>query len=225
MTIIKALNVYKSISTLASPIDILKGVNLQVNEGESIAIVGASGSGKTTLLSLLAGLDTPTQGEIIVDGQILSSLTEDKRTSWRLGRIGFVFQNFELLPALSALENVMLPLELCGIKDAKNLAKTSLAQVNLQHRLSHFPHQLSGGEQQRVAIARSFAISPKILFADEPTGSLDVSTGDATIEILYNLQKQHKTTLVFVTHDINLGKRCGSIFELESGILRLKQES
>ncbi len=225
MTIINALDIEKTITTLASPIDILKGVNLTVNEGESIAILGASGSGKTTLLSLLAGLDVASKGEMIVDGQNLSKLTEDKRTQWRLGRIGFVFQNFELLPALTALENVMLPLELCERPNAKQEAQSILTQVGLQNRLSHYPHQLSGGEQQRVAIARAYAISPKILFADEPTGSLDVKTGDAIITLLFTLQKQFKTTLIFVTHDFNLAKRCDRVFVLEAGKLNIKQEN
>ncbi len=219
MTIINALGIEKTIKTLASTIDILKGVNLLVNEGESIAIVGASGSGKTTLLSLLAGLDVATGGELIVDGQHLSHLSEDGRTRWRLGRIGFVFQNFELLPALTALENVMLPLELCGVADAKQRAVEILTKVDLKQRLTHFPHQLSGGEQQRVAIARAYAISPKILFADEPTGSLDVNTGNATINHLFNLKTQYKTTLIFVTHDNELAKRCERVFVLENGKL------
>lgn len=219
MTIINALGIEKTIKTLASTIDILKGVNLLVNEGESIAIVGASGSGKTTLLSLLAGLDVATGGELIVDGQHLSHLSEDGRTKWRLGRIGFVFQNFELLPALTALENVMLPLELCGVADAKQRAIEILTKVDLKQRLTHFPHQLSGGEQQRVAIARAYAISPKILFADEPTGSLDVNTGNATINHLFNLKTQYKTTLIFVTHDNELVKRCERVFVLENGKL------
>ncbi len=223
MTIIRASGLEKTITTLASAIDILKGIDLEINEGDSIAILGASGSGKTTLLSLLAGLDIPSKGELIVDEHSLCGLSEDQRTQWRLGRIGFVFQNFELLPALTALENVMLPLELCDNKEAKNLAKAILSKVGLGNRLTHFPHQLSGGEQQRVAIARAYVVSPKILFADEPTGCLDVTTGDAVIDLLFNLKSQSKTTLIFVTHDINLAKRCDKVYVLESGKLMLRQ--
>jgi putative ABC transport system ATP-binding protein len=221
---ISAFAVEKRVETLASPIDILKGVDLRVNAGEAIAIVGASGSGKTTLLSLLAGLDTPTKGEIIVDGQSLGKLSEDQRAECRLGKIGFVFQNFDLLASLNALENVMLPLELNGEKNAKTLAMEILTKVGLQQRYKHFPRQLSGGEQQRVAIARAYVIKPKILFADEPTGCLDIATGDKIIDLLFDLKKQIKSSLIFVTHDHDLANRCDKTFLLEDGKLQLMQD-
>lgn len=225
MTIIDAINVEKRITTLENPIDILKGVNLKVNEAESVAIAGASGSGKTTLLSLLAGLDVISSGEIIVDGCSLNKLSENQRAKWRLGKVGFVFQNFELLPSLTALENVMLPLELCAKANAKQQAIEILTKVGLGHRLNHYPYQLSGGEQQRVAIARAYVIKPKILFADEPTGCLDTKTGDAVIALLFDLQQQLKTTLIFVTHDLNLAQKCHRVYVLEQGKLHLKQDS
>jgi putative ABC transport system ATP-binding protein len=221
---ISAFAVEKRVETLASPIDILKGVDLRVNAGEAIAIVGASGSGKTTLLSLLAGLDTPTKGEIIVDGQSLGKLSEDQRAECRLGKIGFVFQNFDLLTSLNALENVMLPLELNGEKNAKTLAMEILTKVGLQQRYKHFPRQLSGGEQQRVAIARAYVIKPKILFADEPTGCLDIATGDKIIDLLFDLKKQIKSSLIFVTHDHDLANRCDKTFLLEDGKLQPMQD-
>ncbi len=220
MTIIRAANLEKTIETLESPIDILKGVDVEINEGESVAIVGASGSGKTTLLSLLAGLDVATKGDVFAQGQNLSKLSEDERATWRLGRVGFVFQNFELLPSLTALENVLLPMELSAKAQIREKALDILSKVGLAHRLSHYPAQLSGGEQQRVAIARAYGIEPKILFADEPTGCLDTKTGDAIIELLFELKNKLKTTLVFVTHDVNLAQKCNRVFMLENGILR-----
>lgn len=221
---ISAFAVEKRVETLASPIDILKGVDLRVNAGEAIAIVGASGSGKTTLLSLLAGLDTPTKGEVIVDGKSLGKLSEDQRAECRLGKIGFVFQNFDLLASLNALENVMLPLELIGEKNAKALAMEILTKVGLEQRYKHFPRQLSGGEQQRVAIARAYVIKPKILFADEPTGCLDIATGEKIIELLFDLKKQMQSSLIFVTHDYGLANKCDKTFLLEDGKLQLMQD-
>ncbi|MBI2791468.1 MAG: ABC transporter ATP-binding protein [Gammaproteobacteria bacterium] len=221
---INAFAVEKRVETLASPIDILKGVDLRVNAGEAIAIVGASGSGKTTLLSLLAGLDTPTRGEVIVDGKSLGKLSEDQRAECRLGKIGFVFQNFDLLASLNALENVMLPLELNGEKNAKALAMEILTKVGLEQRYKHFPRQLSGGEQQRVAIARAYVIKPKILFADEPTGCLDIATGEKIIELLFDLKKQMQSSLIFVTHDYGLANKCDKTFLLEDGKLQLMQD-
>lgn len=225
MTIIAAIEVKKSVQTLASPIDILKGVNLNVNAGEAIAIVGPSGSGKTTLLGLLAGLDVPSSGEIWLEGQCVSTMTEDERANSRKGRVGFVFQNFDLLPSLSALENVMLPGELCGMDAMQDKATAILSKVGLENRLTHFPHQLSGGEQQRVAIARAYVTSPKILFADEPTGSLDTKNGDKIIELLFELKKQLHTTLIFVTHDLELAKRCERTYLLEEGTLQLSRDN
>ncbi|MBS0290395.1 MAG: ABC transporter ATP-binding protein [Proteobacteria bacterium] len=222
MTMISAIGVEKKVETLAGPIHILKEVDLKINEGQTIAIVGASGSGKTTLLSLLAGLDTVTKGEIIADGVNLTKLNEDERAKWRLGRIGFVFQSFELLPSLSALENVMLPWELCNRPGAKQQATAILTKVNLQERLNHYPNQLSGGEQQRVAIARAYVVGPKILFADEPTGSLDIKTGESIIDLLFELKRQLGTTLLFVTHETSLAQRCDCIFEIIQGKLTLQ---
>lgn len=217
MAIIAALDVKKSFKTLASPIDILKGVTLKINQGEKVAIVGTSGSGKTTLLGILAGLDTPTSGQVWFDEENISNLTEDERAIKRKGRIGFVFQQFELLPSLNALENVMLPLELSQLPNAKQKATEMLRQVGLQDRLYHYPNQLSGGEQQRVAIARAYVTTPKVIFADEPTGYLDEKTGKLVIDLLFELNQKNQTTMIFVTHDIALAKNCDVIYELENG--------
>ena len=192
-------------------------VNLTVDEGESIAIVGASGSGKSTLLGLLAGLDSPTGGTVILNGEELTALDEDGRAGIRNKLVGFVFQSFQLMPRLSALENVMLPLELRGDKQAKKTATALLKRVGLGHRLEHTPMKLSGGEQQRVALARAFVTRPAILFADEPTGNLDSKTGDQIIELLFELNQEQKTTLVLVTHDMALASRCQRSVHIEAG--------
>jgi putative ABC transport system ATP-binding protein len=198
---------------------ILQGVSLEINRGESVAIVGRSGSGKTTLLGLLAGLDTPSEGVVELDGAEISKLGEDERAKLRASRVGFVFQSFQLLPALSALENVMLPLELAGIEAPEARARELLERVGLGERLNHTPRQLSGGEQQRVAIARAFASDPVILFADEPTGNLDNRTGQAVSDLLMQLNREKGTTLVMVTHDEHLAARCGRQLNIEAGIL------
>jgi len=198
---------------------ILQGVSLEINRGESVAIVGRSGSGKTTLLGLLAGLDTPTEGTVELDGAVISQLSEDERAELRARRVGFVFQSFQLLPALTALENVMLPLELAGIKDPQSRARELLERVGLGQRLNHTPRQLSGGEQQRVAIARAFASDPVVLFADEPTGNLDSRTGAAISDLLMSLNREQGTTLVLVTHDEQLASRCSRQFHIEGGVL------
>ena len=198
---------------------ILQGVNLEINRGESVAIVGRSGSGKTTLLGLLAGLDTPSEGVVELDGAQISKLSEDERARLRASRVGFVFQSFQLLPALSALENVMLPLDLAGIEAPEKRARELLERVGLGERLGHTPRQLSGGEQQRVAIARAFASDPVILFADEPTGNLDNRTGKAVSDLLMELNREQGTTLVMVTHDEHLAARCGRQLHIEAGIL------
>ena len=182
-----------------------------------IAIVGASGSGKTTLLGLLAGLDQPTSGDVHVDGQALSTLDEDARAALRQRLLGFVFQSFQLLPALTALENVMLPLELAGAGDAEPRARLWLDRVGLARRVTHYPRQLSGGEQQRVAIARAFAGEPKLLMADEPTGNLDGATGVEVADLMFRLNREHGTTLVLVTHDVALAARCGRRLSLAAG--------
>lgn len=207
------------VSLETDTLTILQGVSLEINRGESVAIVGRSGSGKTTLLGLLAGLDTPTEGKVELDGAEISSLTEDQRAQLRASRVGFVFQSFQLLPALSALENVMLPLELAGMESPETRAKELLERVGLGERLSHTPRQLSGGEQQRVAIARAFASDPVILFADEPTGNLDNRTGQAVSDLLMDLNREQGTTLVMVTHDEHLAARCGRQLQIEAGVL------
>ena len=198
---------------------ILEGVGFSIVPGEAVAIVGASGSGKSTLLSLLAGLDVPSQGEVHLAGQALSALDEDGRARLRGERVGFVFQAFQLLPSLTALENVMLPLELRGVRDAEQKARAILARVGLGERLGHYPKQLSGGEQQRVALARAFVTQPEVLFADEPTGNLDTTTGNAIIDLLFELNAQSGTTLVLVTHDDALAARCGRVLRIDAGHL------
>ena len=219
-----AENLHKSVDTLAGPLQILRGVNLRVPSGASLAIVGASGSGKSTLLGLLAGLDTPTEGSVWLDGQNLGGLDEDGRAELRARTLSFVFQSFQLLPGLNALENVMLPLELQGCKTARERARRSLAEVGLTNRESHYPPQLSGGEQQRVALARAFVSEPKILFADEPTGNLDAVTGAKIIDLLFALNAKHQTTLVLVTHEQRLADRCDACLILEAGEEVIEQD-
>ncbi len=217
---VNAEHVRKEIVSGGERIAILDDLNLHIADGESVAIIGRSGSGKTTLLSLLAGLDLPTAGDIRLRGHVLSALDEDGRAALRAGHVGFVFQSFQLLSSLNALENVMLPAELAGRTDARERARAMLAQVGLERRLDHYPHQLSGGEQQRVAIARAFAADPAILFADEPTGNLDNTTGAHIIDLLFALNGARGTTLVLVTHDEQLARRCRRRLTLENGRLQ-----
>ncbi|WP_396588971.1 ABC transporter ATP-binding protein [Bermanella sp. R86510] len=219
MPIIHAQAVTKSLSLADTRLDILTQVELQVEAGQSLAIVGKSGSGKSTLLSLLAGLDSVSSGHIYLADQDLAALDEDGRADIRRQHVGFVFQNFQLLPHLTALDNVMLPLELKGDSDALNKAKQWLDKVGLSGRLDHQPNQLSGGEQQRVAIARAFACEPDILFADEPTGNLDEHTGQNIEDLLFDLNSQLKTTLILVTHDELLAQKCDRQVHLEDGVL------
>jgi len=216
---IKVSQLLKTVPTADGDLDILRGINLEIAAGTSAAIVGASGSGKSTLLGLLAGMDVASGGEITLDGQQLSLLDEDQRARLRAEKIGFVFQSFQLLPALTARENVMLPLELSGKKNADQIADRLLAEVGLSGRLDHYPTTLSGGEQQRVAIARAFARQPKILFADEPTGNLDTRTGERVIDLLFQLNASEGTTLVLVTHDERLARRCDVRFAMDAGEL------
>jgi putative ABC transport system ATP-binding protein len=216
-SIIQATDLSKVVITNERELEILKKVDLSINSGESIAIMGASGSGKTTLISLLAGLDEPSSGNILIGNQDLLKLDEDGRAELRNQLIGFVFQSFQLLPSLTALENVMLPLELVGNEDAREAATALLERVGLSHRLAHVPKQLSGGEQQRVALARAFVTQPAILFADEPTGNLDSKTGKQIIELLFELNREHQTTLVLVTHDQALATLCQRSVHLEEG--------
>jgi putative ABC transport system ATP-binding protein len=215
--IIVTENLGKSVMTANGKLNILSSINLQVASGESIAIVGESGSGKSTLLSLLAGLDTPTTGSIRLSGKALTKMDEDGRAAVRNQLVGFVFQSFQLLQGLTALENVMLPLELRNDKNAKNTAIALLNRVGLSERLTHTPKQLSGGEQQRVALARAFVTNPAILFADEPTGNLDSKTGATIIDLLFELNQENHTTLVLVTHDQSLANRCQRIIKLAAG--------
>ena len=218
-TVVAARGVGKEVNSGDAALTILSAVSLNILAGESVAIVGRSGSGKTTLLSLLAGLDQPSSGEILLDGQSLAALDEDARAGLRAGRVGFVFQSFQLLAGFTALENVMLPAELAGLSDAAARARSALERVGLGKRLGHYPHQLSGGEQQRVAIARAYSGSPKILFADEPTGNLDSATGAQIIDLLFELNRSEGTTLVLVTHDTQLARRCGRMLTLREGRL------
>ena len=216
---IKTSQLIKRVSTAESELEILRGIDLEIKRGETAAIVGASGSGKSTLLGLLAGLDAPSSGEITLDGTNIVNLDEDERATLRSEKVGFVFQNFQLLPALTALENVMLPLELAGIDSAREKSEDFLSRVGLAERFHHYPRTLSGGEQQRVAIARAFASQPLILFADEPTGNLDTTTGATVVELLFGLNKEEGTTLVLVTHDNTLADRCQRKFTMTAGHL------
>jgi len=216
-TILSARGIGKTVKSGSSDLVILREIDLSVTAGDAVAVVGASGSGKSTLLAILAGLDTPSAGRVEVDGADLFALDEDARAELRGRLVGFVFQSFQLLPSLSALENVMLPLELAGRADAEAVAREILSRVGLGERLSHYPKHLSGGEQQRVALARAFSVRPKLLFADEPTGSLDPEAGESVIELVFELNRSFGTTLVMVTHDEHLAQRCGRIVRLVAG--------
>lgn len=215
--IVQAAGLTKQVSTGDKTLTILENINLEVNAGDSVAVVGASGSGKSTLLGLLAGLDTPSSGKVHLDGQDIFSLDEDARAAVRGRMLGFVFQSFQLLPALTAIENVMLPLELAGADDVYTPALQLLERVGLGMRLKHYPRQLSGGEQQRVAIARAFVTQPQLLLADEPTGNLDSTTGAQIIELMFELNREHGTTLILVTHDEAISSRCAWRVRLAGG--------
>ncbi|HAO33998.1 MAG TPA: ABC transporter ATP-binding protein [Candidatus Competibacter sp.] len=217
---VRVENLRKEVLSPEGPLVILDDIHFQIGRGESVAVVGASGSGKSTLLSLLAGLDAPSRGRVWLAGVDLGGLDEDGRALLRAQRVGFVFQSFQLLLGLTALENVMLPLELAGQAEAGRLALELLDRVGLKARARHYPSQLSGGEQQRVAIARAFAGNPDVLFADEPTGNLDQKTGHRIIELLFALNREQGTTLVLVTHDLELAAYCDRILELDDGRLR-----
>ena len=219
--IVSCHQVSKSVESTEGTISILENIDLEVNAAEAIAVIGQSGSGKTTLLSLLAGLDIPTSGDIRLFQQSMQKLDEDARAEIRNQYIGFIFQAFHLLPGFNALENVMLPLEINDNNDAEKIARQLLERVGMEHRLEHYPATLSGGEQQRVAIARAFATTPPLLLADEPTGNLDIDTGYKVIELLFELNREQKTTLILVTHDESLTRRCNRCFRLVQG--RLEQ--
>jgi putative ABC transport system ATP-binding protein len=216
---VEAVSLSKSVVSNDTTLPILTGLNLAVPPGERLAIIGSSGSGKSTLLGLLAGLDTATSGKVLITGEDIGQMDEDGRAAMRARTMGFVFQSFQLLGSLTAFENVMLPLQLAGRSDAYSIAMAALESVGLAARATHYPKQLSGGEQQRVAIARAFAAKPAILFADEPTGNLDVATGEAIIKLLFDLNAQSGTTLVLVTHDMQLAKRCQRVLSLQNGVL------
>ncbi len=216
-SVLKAENLSKQVNSPEGLLTIVQGVSLDIAAGESVAVVGASGAGKSTLLALLAGLDLPTTGRVLLAGTDLTQLDEDGRARLRAQRVGFVFQSFHLIPALTALENVMLPLELAGRSDARAAALEALERVGLRSRTSHYPRQLSGGEQQRVALARAFVTRPAVLFADEPTGNLDTATGGRIGELLFELNANSHTTLVLVTHARELASRCARVITMEAG--------
>ncbi len=217
--LLRAANLTKVVTSGEAPLTILDDVGFSIDPGDAVAVVGASGSGKTTLLGLLAGLDRPSSGDVWLDGNALSGLDEDARAALRQRLLGFVFQSFQLLPALTALENVMLPLELAGASNAAATARDWLGRVGLAKRTTHYPKQLSGGEQQRVAIARAFAGEPKLLMADEPTGNLDNATGVEVVDLMFRLNCEHGTTLLLVTHDVGLAARCARRLSLSAGRL------
>jgi putative ABC transport system ATP-binding protein len=214
---IEVNNISKQVVTSEGTLGILEQISLRVAEGESLAIIGPSGSGKSTLLGILAGLDAPTSGTVSIDGKNITAMDEEGRAAVRAGHVGFVFQSFHLLPGLTALENVALPLELQGIDNALQTAKKYLERVGLGERVTHYPRQLSGGEQQRVALARAFACRPAILFADEPTGNLDTGTGKKINDLLFELNAEEGTTLILVTHEQTLAARCKRRLELQAG--------
>ena len=217
--VLQAVAVSKEVSSPEGSLTILSDVSFSIAAGESVAIVGPSGAGKSTLLALLAGLDLPTKGNVILDGANLSELDEDGRARMRAENVGFVFQSFHLVPSLNALENVMLPLELAGNDDPRRTSLGIIDKVGLTERWRHYPAQLSGGEKQRVAIARAFATEPAVLFADEPTGNLDSRTGGNIMELMFELNRSSSTTLVLVTHDLSLAARCDRILSLDAGLL------
>src|SRR5437667_3270077 len=217
--VLQAENLCKQVSSPEGALTIVDQVSLDILAGESVAVTGPSGAGKSTLLALLAGLDLPTRGRVLLEGQDLTRLDEDGRARLRAQRVGFVFQSFHLIPALTALENVMLPLELAGRGDARRAAAETLRRVGLSERTGHYPRQLSGGEQQRVAMARAAVGQPTVLFADEPTGNLDTVTGERIIDLLFELNAAAQTTLVLVTHDPALAARCGRVLHMDSGTL------
>lgn len=217
LPVISVEHVFKSVADSTGTLDILRDIDFRLAARETVAIVGASGSGKSTLLSIIAGLDTPTRGTVRLDGQDLFALDEDARAALRAQKVGFVFQSFQLMGNLTALENVMLPLELAGQRDARARAAEMLGRVGLGERLHHYPKVLSGGEQQRVALARAFVVKPAVLLADEPTGSLDFATGETIMRLMFELNREQGTTLVLVTHDLNIAAQCERRITIEAG--------
>ena len=221
--ILELTQVTKTFNSADRTLEVLKEASFVAKQGESIAIVGPSGSGKTTLLGICAGLDSPSSGDVRIDNESLSAMSEDDRADVRNRLVGFVFQNFQLLPTLTALENVQVPLELRGEKSSESIAKDLLKKVGLEERMDHYPVQLSGGEQQRIAIARSFINRPKILFADEPTGNLDADTSASIVDLLFELNRESGTTLVLVTHDLDLARKTDRIFRINFGKVTIEQ--
>lgn len=218
-SMISVSHVSKTVSDVSGPLSILRDIDFSVGVGETVAVLGASGSGKSTLLSIMAGLDTPSLGSVKLADQDIFEMSEDDRAAWRGKHLGFVFQNFQLMGHLTALENVMLPLELAGTSNAAMLAKEILVQVGLSERIRHFPKVMSGGEQQRVALARAFVVQPQLLLADEPTGSLDAQTGESIMNLMLSMNKARGTTLILVTHDQKMAQRCDRTLTLEAGRL------
>jgi len=216
-TIISLRDVHLTLSSLAGPVHILRGINLDITKGQAVGIVGPSGSGKSTLMAVMAGLENASEGSVIVDGKDYGRLSEDQLALHRRKRVGIILQAFHLIPTMTALENVAVPLELAGDKEAFEKAEAELKAVGLDHRLEHYPAQLSGGEQQRVALARALAPNPKLLFADEPTGNLDGKTGSAIIKLMFDLHKKKGTTLILITHDPSLAKLCHKVLHMEDG--------
>jgi putative ABC transport system ATP-binding protein len=219
MPLMQVKGLGKTVRDADGQLDILRDIHVDLHAGETVAVVGASGSGKSTLLGLMAGMDVPSAGEVLWSGQPFSSWSEDERARWRGARMGFVFQNFQLLPHLTALENVSLALELQGASRARERAQAMLEKVGLGQRMNHLPRLLSGGEQQRVALARAFVVGPQVLLADEPTGSLDAATGERIVDLMFSLNTEAGTTLVLVTHDPSLAQRCQRRLHLERGVL------
>jgi putative ABC transport system ATP-binding protein len=218
-TVLEARDLTRKVNSPEGELTIVSSVSLQIQAGETVALVGASGAGKSTLLAMLAGLDVPTSGEVLLDGEDLTRLDEDARAALRANRVGFVFQAFHLVPSLTALENVMLPLELGRRRDAAQAARAMLVRVGLGERVGHYPRQLSGGEQQRVALARASVTRPAVLFADEPTGNLDTATGESICQLLFELNREAGTTLMLVTHDVQLAARCQRRLTMAAGRL------
>jgi len=221
---LQTINLNKSLKSGEQPLQILKGINLSFHAASSCAIIGASGSGKTTLLGLMAGLDLPSSGQVLFEGKDITAMDEDQRAQMRAGKVGFIFQSFQLLPHLTAFENVVLSLEILNMPDARERAVALLQRVGLGERLHHYPNQLSGGEQQRCAIARAFAVNPILLFADEPTGNLDQETGHRIIDLLFELNREQQTCLIIATHDKELAQRCSRIIEISGGEIRMDSE-
>ena len=223
--ILKITGLEKTYNSGSKELTVLKNINFEIQKGETFSIIGPSGSGKTTLLGLCAGLDEPSAGQVELCGQNLSDLNEDQRAQLRNKKVGFIFQNFQLLPTLTALENVSVPLELQGNPEAEVKSKALLKKVGLEHRLDHYPSQLSGGEQQRVALARAFSNAPSILFADEPTGNLDEDTGNKVIDLLFELNREAGTTLVIISHDLELARKTQHILRLKGGQILTEESS